>query len=366
MKIYSKKGVLNFQEKKLKKALEEHLAKSPEDFAGFETPTDFEGLKFWHDKITIKETPIISETSNKDANEDIGHDEFARQAKESLEREKQQQPDLFTAKEDPMNREAPKIREYVLDDGFSDTKTDTQTNSSYEEPTSFRESFEIPEQETGANETPKSGQAKNIYNSPPPPKKEASLADPDAKLKRKSRKKFTRHAVNAVCALAGKGIVWYATKDITDAALAKAIAQDEIAEQSLKLLVWLDNGSRGAVKTFFQQAIGDAQDLANFTEDEKLDLIEALDDFLEYKKIEISPGVELGAVFMGIMLDRALKAVMIKAKANSILEQLKEMHKNTDNTYYRDPATEEAVADPAATAEPEQEQQTQETNTSAE
>lgn len=362
MKIYSKKGVLNFQEKKLKKALEEHLAKNPEDFAGYETPTDFEGLKFWHDKITIKETPIISETPN----EDVGHEEFARQAKESLDREKQQQPDLFTAKEDPMNREAPKIREYVLDDGFSDTKTDTQTNSSYEEPKSFRESFEIPEQETGANDSSnKSGQSKNIYNSPPPPKKDASPTDPDAKLKRKSRKKFTRHAVNAVCALAGKGIVWYATKDITDAALAKAIAGDEISEQSLKLLVWLDNGAQGAVKTFFQQAIGDAQELAYFTEDEKLDLIEALDDFLEYKKIEISPGVELGAVFMGLMLDRALKAVMIKAKTNSILEQLKDMHKNTDNTYYRDPAAEEASADPAAT-EPEQEQQAQETNASAE
>ena len=39
----------------------------------------------------------------------------------------------------------------------------------------------------------------------------------DSKIKKKSRKKFTKHAVNAVCALAGKGVVWYATKDITDA-----------------------------------------------------------------------------------------------------------------------------------------------------
>lgn len=365
MKIYSKKGVLSFTEKKLKKALEEHYAKHPEDFEGYETPTDVDNLKAWHDKITIKDTPIISETSNKDEIiGDVGHDEFLRQSRESLERD--QQPDLFTAKEDPMNRESPKIRDYVLDDGFTDTNDKAaQVNSSYEEPKSFRESFEIPDENTGSNEPPKPGQGKNIYNSPPPPKKEHQAADPDAKLKRKSRKKFTRHAVNAVCALAGKGIVWYATKDITDAALAKAIAEDEISEQSLKLLVWLDNGTQGAVKTFFQQAIGDAQDLANFTEDEKLDLIEALDDFLEYKKIEISPGVELGAVFMGIMLDRALKAVMIKAKASSILDQLKDMHKNTDNTYYRDPAAEQAAADPAAT-EPEQEQQSQEANVASE
>ncbi len=365
MKIYSKKGVLNFQEKKLKKALEEHYAKHPEDFEGYETPTDVDNLKAWHDKITIKDTPIISETSNKDeSSEDVGHDEFLRQSRESFERE--QQPDLFTAKEDPMNRESPKIRNYVLDDGFTDTNDKAgQVNSSYAEPKSFRESFEIPDENKGTNDPPKHGQGKNIYNSPPPPKKEGTTSDPDDKLKRKSRKKFTRHAVNAVCALSGKGIVWYATKDITDAALAKAIAQDEISEQSLKLLVWLDNGTQGAVKTFFQQAIGDAQDLVNFTESEKQDLIDALDDFLEFKKIEISPGIELGAVFLGIMLDRALKAVVIKAKASSILEQLKDMHKNTDNTYYRDPAAEEAAADPAAT-EPEQQQQSEHVNSAEE
>lgn len=351
MKIYNKPGKHNYKESKLEKALSAHFEKYPEQTEGFTAPKNYDELKAVHDKYCIEETEILSETINSEKPQT--HQSF----RDSMDPEKTEE-DLFTAAEDPMNRDNPKIRDYVLDDGFAEDKgKKAAPASNFSEPTNFRESFDIPD-DTIQSDKPKNaaGPQNNPYNSPPPPRKEGqSGPDPDAKAKKKSRKKFTRHAVNAVCALAGKGIVWYTTKDITDAALAKSIANDEISEASLRLLVFLNNGTQGEVKQFFQQCIGSAQELAEFTQEEKDDLIEALDDYLDFKKIEINPGIELMAVGMGLMLDRLLKALMIKASASSILSQLKDMHKNTYDSSYRDPAAEkQEVSDPAATTtEPE-------------
>ena len=357
MKIYAKPGIASYKEKKLKKALEDFFTENPDKYAGYEAPTDFETLKMVHDKYIVEEGEIISETTNEPKSEST-HQQF----RDSMVPE----PELFP-QEDPMNRDSPKIRDYVLDDGFSDTTKKEEPKSNYDEPTSFKDSFSLPDDNIQADSNKgKTSSTQNPFNSPPPPKKEAGPADPDAKIKKKSRKKFTKHAVNAVCALAGKGIIWFATKDITDAALAKAISNDEISQQSLDLLVFLDNGTQGAVKTFFQQAISNAQDLGNFTQDEKDDLIEALDDFLDYKKIEINPGIELMAVFMGLMLDKAIKALVLKAQSGSILQQLKDMHNNTEyqdapeetdmnkhtEQEHADPANKEAVA-PVVNKEPE-------------
>lgn len=360
MKIYNKQGKHNYKESKLEKALSAHFELHPEQMEGYIAPKNFDELKAVHDKYCIEETEILSETINSEKPQT--HQSF----RDSMDPEKTTQEDnnLFTAAEDPMNRDNPKIRDYVLDDGFTEDKgKKAATASNFSEPTNFRESFDIPD-DTIQSDKPKNGAGpqNNPYNSPPPPRKEGSGPDPDAKAKKKSRKKFTRHAVNAVCALAGKGIVWYATKDITDSELAKSIANDEISEASLRLLVFLNDGTQGEVKQFFRQCIGDAQNLAEFTPEEKDDLIEALDDFLDFKKIEINPGIELGAVFLGLMLDRALKALMIKASASSILVQLKDMHKNTYDASHRDPAAEaQEVQDPAGTtaATTEQENNTE-------
>lgn len=346
MKLYNKKGPHSYKENKLIGALKSYFASNTDQIDGYIAPTDYEQLKAVHDKYLIKETEIISETTNeKPETPEMTHEAF----RDGIEPE----PDLFTQKGDPLNRDEPIIRDYVKNDGFKDEQPKSSPASNYSEPKNFRESFDIPDDSIQGDKA-KGDTNKNPFNSPPPPKKEAGPADPDAKIKKKSRKKFTKHAVNAVCALAGKGIVWWTTKDITDAALAKAINQDEICQASLDLIVFLDNGSKGAVKVFFQQAIVSAQDLANFTLEEKEDLVEALDDFLDYKKIEINPGIELGAVFLGIMLDRAIKAMALKAQTGSILQQLKDMHMGTEDQSYSEDEeahtnnTEQEHADPAA------------------
>ncbi len=333
MKIYNKRGQPNHKEKLLIKKLTEYFEKNPEKYTGYDAPSNFDDLKAVHDQYCIEVAEVISETKNDTSNDSntTTHEEFRKATEESLE----QEPDLFTPRPDPMNRDEPKIRDYVMDDGFKDDLKKEQPASNYSEPTSFKDSFEIPDDNIHGD---KKTQQQGPINSRPYQPKVSTPVDPDAKIKRKSKKKFTKYAVDAVCALAGRGVVWYATRDITDEALQAAVVNDEISKASLDVLVYLDASTQGTVKQFFEMTIVNTQQLAEFTQDEKDDLAEALEDFLEYKKIEINPTINVGVIFLGMLFERALKAMQMKAESASILSQLKTIHaSNTDVTHYQAP-----------------------------
>jgi hypothetical protein len=338
MKIYNKRGQPNHKEKLLIKKLTEYFEKNPDKYSGYDAPSNFDDLKAVHDQYCIEVAEVISETKN-----ETTHEEFRKATEESIE----QEPDLFTPRPDPMNRDEPKIRDYVMDDGFKDDQKVPQPASNYSEPTTFKDSFDLPDDNIQGD---KKAQQQGPINSRPYQAKTTTTVDPDAKIKRKSKKKFTKYAVDAVCALAGRGIVWYATSDITNEKLQEAVANDEISKASLDMLVYLDANTQGTVKQFFEKTIVDTQHLAEFTQDEKDDLAEALEDFLEYKKIEINPTINVGVIFLGMLFERALKAMQMKAESASILSQLKTIHaSHMDVTHYQAPPVGETVnAEPEA------------------
>jgi len=304
MNIYKKRGQPNHKEKLLIKKLTEYFNQHPERYVEYTPAVDFEELKKAHDYFLTEEAVVLEETKSHES--------------DPIE---DRQSDLFTPQEDPINRDEPKIREYVLNSELSDQKASkAHPSSSYAEPTSFKESFEILDEDDQIREEKKGP----INERPIPPKDKTP--DPDAKIKRKSKKKFTKYAVDAVCALAGRGIVWFATKDITEERLQELVMNDEISDASLKMLVYLDHNTQGTVKQFFNLHVTKAQDLANFTEDERDDLSDALEDWMEFKKIEINPTVQLGTILLGMIFNRAMAALQYKAETTSVLNQLRNIH----------------------------------------
>ncbi len=335
MKVYNKRGVHNYKEKKLEEALLAYFEKNPDKVGSYTVPTNYDDLKAAHDNLCIESVEFEETKDEKTEQKEDTHESF---------RDSMSNPDTEDQhnRPDPMNRDEPIIRDYVKNDGFKEDSKEEKPNSNYEEPTSFRDSFEIPDSEEGK------GGPKEQIHTPPPKPKQPTPPDPDAKLKKKSKRKFTKYAIEALCALSGRAMVWYATKDITDQKLDEYIANDEIARASLEMLVTLENGSRGTVRQFFQSQCFSAQQLAQFTPEEKEDLIEAFDDFLEYKKIEINPSVNVLVIFAGIMFERVLGAMSIKAAGTSVLEQIKDQYNayKEDHTEYAQPA--EDMGEPAA------------------
>jgi hypothetical protein len=346
IKVFKKRGLPNFKQKKLIAELQEFFEANPDKATGFQIAENDAELKSLHELYCTEAVEFTEEkkdgsvvdhdkegTPDPDAvKEDTGHKSFRDSIKEEYTSEKY----------DPQNREEPKIRDYVLEDGFSkDAGTKEQAQSAYNEPTNFKDSFDIPDAtiSEGGTEKPKTY---GPLNSNPPPKKPFQPADPDAKLKRKSKKKFTKYAVDAVCALAGRGLIFWSTKDITNERIQEYILNDEISKASLDMIVYLDTNTQGTVKQFFELAVVKAQDLANFTQEEKEDLAEALEDFLEYKKIEINPTINIGVIFLGMIFDRAMKVMESRAQTNSILIQIKNIHSGTEQQvqYVPPPAAE--------------------------
>jgi len=307
--IYNKRGGRNFKEKALEKQLQEFFSANPDKVNDFRPADTMEELKSLHDHYCIETAEIVSETKNEPTVE--SHESF----RDSMAPEPE--PEKVV---NPLNRDEPIIRDYVKEDGFQQNTGEKQPQSNYSEPTNFRDSFEIPDDTIQGD-----GKQQQPLNANPRAKQNAT-PDPDAKLKRRSKKKFTKYAVDAACALAGRGIVWWATKDINNDEIQKLVVNDELSEASLNMLVYLDTNTQGTVKQFFELAIVKAQDLASFTIEEKEDLSEALEDFMEFKNIKINPTIQLGVVFLGMMFERALKAMQNKAETNSVLVQLKQIH----------------------------------------
>ena len=323
MKIYAKAGRHNYKEAKLVKALQEYFKNNPVKAEGFAPATTPEQLKEYHDHYCIEETPIISETKTKSV---LDVPEVPEEDMLPISNDVGYEP-----ADDPMNRDEPKIRDYVLDDGFKDENSETTKPSAYDEPQSFKDSFGLPNESIQSESKPKQQQPLGApLNSQP--KEKSSGPDPDAKIKRKSKKKFTKYAVDAVCALAERGIVWYGTKDITEERLAKYIADDEIVADALDILVHIDSATQGTVRQFFQSRIETIKEFAKFTVEEKEDLGEALEDFLEYKKIEINPTINIGVIFLGMIFERALNMITIRAETNSILVQLRDRRGQEEET----------------------------------
>lgn len=343
MIIYSKRGQKTFRERKLVNEIENKLRTNPSLATGVETAKNLEELIALHKRIVPDDIEFEMIDENKDTKSESGSSEGVIEPKvESNAKEtiKDEEDDSDNQIIDPMNREQPIVRDYVMNEQFggenggaTNAGVDGGTRK-FDEPMTFKDAFEIPDLDddesksdsTKSNAGSEMGGSKSTQSTKKPNEKppvNPSFDDMDKSGKNKSSKKFAKYIVEAVCALAEKGFVWWANKDINDNKLAEYEINDII---DLNILVTLNNGQQATVRQFFQMQCIQAQQVCRFDDTQKKDLTESLAAVLLEKGVAPTPTQELMMVAAGIFVPMGAQIFAIKMGTNALLDQLKEMH----------------------------------------
>jgi hypothetical protein len=341
LKIYSKRGNTNYKEKKLIKKIEEALLKKfanePDLESRFQPATNPEELQALYDKYCTEEVSF-EEIPNKE-NE---HKDFRDGMKESLEEDDEvktpdtnyDDKDLIEDNEednkfvDPFNRDTPIVRDYVMDDGFKDEAKDEPKKTSFDEPQSFGESFQMPGSDIGSEKQDNTNNNKK-KDKPKEQPFNPSFDDMNSGRKKRSTKKFAKYIVEGICMLAEKGFVWWTTKNITEEKLAE---YELSGEYDFNVLLTLETGQEVYVKQWFKQQRFTAEQLSKFEQEEKDDLSEVLAEVLNEKGFAPTPTQELLIIAAKVIGGKALIAMQMSAGINSVLAQLK-----VDNQIQRAP-----------------------------
>jgi hypothetical protein len=338
IKFYIKRGKKNYKEAKLIRELQPiidaKLQSNPDLAENFIPASNFEELQALHRQYVAKDVEYVEIKDNmakKQEEVEINDDnDFFKQIEES-----EDGSDFV----DPFNREEPIVRDYVTGGGLKDeTIPEGPTRTHFDEPLTFQDAFELPSNEDSIEE-PK---GKNDSSSEPKREKQKqqrqeplnpSYDDMSGAKKKKSTKKFAKYIIEAVCALAEKGFVWYANKDINEAKLNE---YELNGEMDLSILVTLDNGQQATVKQFFINQCYMAEELSRFEAEEKQDMADALSEVFMEKGIAPTATQEALIVIGGVLVKKGAMLLSLKAQTGSLLNQLRAMG-GTERPQYQEP-----------------------------
>lgn len=339
IKVYNKRGKKNYKEVRLINELKAELEKRAKDdhtiVHNFKPADSFEELKKLHTEYLSRDADYeeVEEKSNLD--------DMAKKQNIDIEIDDMSDDSSFV---DPFNRQEPTTYDYTNEGGFSKESTPKNTGQTdFAEPTSFDEAFELPVDGEDDEPVENNGQQKQKdQKQQKEPKQKyvkedpwnSSFDDMSSGNQKKSTKKFAKYIVEAVCALAEKGFVWYANKDINDAKLAEYELSNEM---DLSILVTLENGQEATVKRFFQNQCIAAEQLSKFDDEEKKDMSEALSAVLLEKGVAPTPTQELLIVVGGVLVKKGAMLLSLKAQTNSLLDQLRAMNTNQAPQYSQSP-----------------------------
>lgn len=336
IKIYKKRGAINYQERKLLRQLEPALEKlAAEDAAfaeRFKTVESYDELKALHSQYCIDEAEIISETPNATMAEKSN--ETTSTGDSSI---KFQNPE--TPLEDPMNRANPIIRDHVLNDSFSpehNKRPDIGGQPNLDEPKSYEEAFKLPDDELDPKERKEKQKAdaeanKNSTNNGGGgnngQKKTSDAINPafddmSQQRKNKQTKRFAKYIVEFFAMGLEMGYMWFVTKDINDLKIAEYELKDKIDPNHLELVMNLTEEQEITIRAFFQMQCAQAQVNAKVSDDDKLELADALADVLMEKGFAPTPMQSLMMVMGQIIAAKAIPAFVQVQQNNSILNQL--------------------------------------------
>jgi len=336
--IYKKSSGRNtYLENKMIKDIEEKRSKNPSSY-NYGTATTKEELERIHTNyVEAENADIISETKDK-----------------ASDNSSSSMSDIS----DPHNESAPKIRDYVKDEGFSrdGNDDDIKINNNFEQPTNWDDAYELPSdddiddknQKTKSNDKPTNNSTDNSSSK----KKESINPDFDdmsPSAQKKETKEFAKIVVDVGCKVIEQGIIWYTTKDFTDAKLIEMSLDGEI---DLDLLISLDNRQQATVRDFFNQMEVSVKEGAKFDDEYKESLTRSLYKVMLEKGIAPTPMQSLLANLGKGLFEKAGLIIQTKIQANSILNQLKEMKINSGDYNTRhatdtneEPLTSEGVED---------------------
>jgi hypothetical protein len=231
---------------------------------------------------------------------------------------------------DPFNREEPIVRDYVTEGGISEDsgKQRGPVRTEFDEPVSWEEAFELPSDEDTPDPKDKNNgggkqQRQPKQNKPKPESFNPDFDDMPNKSKKQSTKKFAKYIVEAVCAIAEKGFVWFANKDINESKLTEYELNGEI---DTSLLLTLEDGQEATVRQFFQNQCLAAEQLAKFEDEEKRDMAEALSELFMEKGIAPTKTQEFLIVLGGVVVKKGAMLFAFKSQSNAVLAQLRSMN----------------------------------------
>lgn len=319
LKIYSKLGKLNYKEKKLVSQLEGILAKKLEENPSFtiSPATNYNELQNMFYKYGVDDAKF----------EDIKTEKGAKSesTKETTSVFDDDDDDTFV---DPMNREEPIVRDYVMNNEFGGgASTNTTQQTEFGEPMSFQESFEFPTEETTDNGGGQRGQSPNQNQGVEKRPKQTPI-NPDFDemsngRKKKSTKKFAKYIVSAVAMLQERGFEWFATKDINE---PKLLEYELNNEMDLSLLLTLEDGQDVTIKQFFRSQCEVAKDLSKIDEGKLNDLSEVLAEVMMEKGVAPTPQQELMLIGGSILAEQVLKMIAFNSQIKGVLSQLRNMN----------------------------------------
>lgn len=330
VKIYNKRGKPNYKEQKLIKELQPiidaKIQANPELKDSFSPASNMEQLQALHRQYTSQEVDFedIDSTNTKTPS-------MSKESAPIDEKEPYEDMDGSSDFIDPFNRQEPTTYDYTLDGGLSPGQERTgPTKTSFDEPMSFAEAFELPDDEDSeaqpdsAQSGPKKPQQKSEQKSRPerPEPLNSSFDEMSSGKKKRSTKKFAKYIVEAVCMLAEKGFIWWTTKDINEAKLAEYELNGEI---DLSLLVTLETGQEVTVRQFFQHKCIEAAKLAKFEPEAKADLAEVLAEFFLEKGIAPTTTQELLLIAGQMVGEKVIVGIQSNLQTGALIEQLKEM-----------------------------------------
>jgi hypothetical protein len=346
-----KNGKRNYKEQRILKELQPIIDKKIQENPDirFSPATTFEELQALHRQYTSQETTFEEIKNNDMAKKNIEveeEDDFLKEMNSKPNESIGFDDDDDNTFIDPFNREEPTTYNYTLESGLSKDNVNADGRTDFAEPMSFDEAFVIPnDNNDNESEQPTSGGKTNQgkTNTPPPRQKREkaeplnpSFDDMSASKKKKSTKKFAKYIVEAVCALAEKGFVWYANKDINESKLTE---YEMNGEMDLSLLVTLADGQEATIKQFFQGQCFAAEQLAKFEDEEKADMTEALTEVFMEKGIAPTATQELMIVVGGVLVKKGAMLFALKSQTNSLLDQLRIRNEGNPqgNTYQPQP-----------------------------
>lgn len=361
IKIYNKKGVKNYKEKRilneLQPIIDAKLRENPDAAESFRPATNFEELQAMHrmyasqdvDYTEVNNTKNMAKDDEIVEVEDTSNDDFFKKINESDDN-----VDFI----DPFNREAPIVRDYVTEGGLRESnEPEGPVRTHFDEPVTFQDAFELPSDDNnenpevqGKDNQQKQREQKREKQSKPEPLN-PSFDDMSSGKKKRSTKKFAKYIVETVCMLAERGFIWYATKDINEAKLTE---YELNGEMDLSLLINLENGQEATVKQFFTLQCDQAEQFAKFDKEEKEDLAEALAEVLLEKGVGPTPMQELMLIGAKIFGEKAIMLMTIKSQQNGLMAQLRAMNDGRQQPRYEEPYYEPAStqAPPVSEQEP--------------
>ncbi len=337
--IYIKKGNTSKKEKQYIKELQKFLDANPD--ADIKPAKTLSQLKKNFEKYCVSDVEFTETTTGSDTDEDVEKQLDEILEKSQTEKEHTEFRDGLNVENDeivdPFNRNEPIVRDYVTSEdkfakeGDGNNKSTGQT--SFAEPTNFRESFSIPgDEEDQKQQSQNSGQSsagntdKKKEKAPPfnPAAEEMS-----AGKKKKAAKRLAEAVVFGTCFIAEKGAVWYATKDVKDSVINDHIRKGRINPDVLLEKIDLDKGQQATIKEWFAIHIQSANDLLKVSEAGKEKLVESLTVVLMEKGVVLTPIQELAIDFvMEVALPLGVTAFALQQSANGIVKQLMVMTKN--------------------------------------